>query len=104
MEELKPSVRYYNGENYRFALYVYSDEPEIIYLSNVFVDKNSRGKGLGNGILQKAEIEARKMGGTYLRLKCLSSFWVHVWYGKHGYSDLCVDNNDVSYVWMEKKI
>lgn len=69
MEELKLSVRYYNGENYRFALYVYSDEPDIIYLSNVFVDKDSRGRGLGNGILQKAEIEARKMGGVYLRLK-----------------------------------
>lgn len=104
MEELKPSVRYYNSENCRFALYAYSDEHDIIYLSNVFVDKDSRGKGLGNGILRKAEMEARKMGGKYLRLKCLSSFWVHVWYGKHGYSDLCVDNNDVNYIWMEKKI
>lgn len=45
MKELKPSVHYYNGENYRFALYVYSDEPEMIYLSNVFVDKDSRGEG-----------------------------------------------------------
>lgn len=83
MKELKPSVRYYNGENYRFALYVYSDEPEIIYLSNVFVDKDSRGKGLGNDILRKAEVEARKMGGAYLRLKCLSTVWVHEWYYKH---------------------
>ena len=104
MGKLEPSVCCYNTENYRFALYVYSDEPEIIYLSNVFVNKDSRGKGLGNDILRKAEVEARKMGGAYLRLKCLSSFWVHVWYGKHGYSDLCVDNNDVSYIWMEKKI
>ena len=39
MEELKPSVRYYNSENCRFALYAYSDEPDIIYLSNVFVSK-----------------------------------------------------------------
>lgn len=103
MEELKPLVRYYNGENYRFALYVYSDEPEIIYLSNVFVDKDSRGKGFGNDILRKAEVEARKMGGAYLRLKCLSTAWVHEWYGKHGYLDLCADD-DVSYFWMEKRI
>lgn len=103
MKELKPSVRYYNGENYRFALYVYSDEPEIIYLSNVFVDKDSRGKGLGNDILRKAEVEARKMGGAYLRLKCLSTAWVHEWYEKHSYSDLCADKN-VRYFWMEKKL
>lgn len=103
MKELKPSVRYYNGENYRFALYVYSDEPEMIYLSNVFVDKDSRGKGLGNDILRKAEVEARKMGGAYLRLKCLSTAWVHEWYKKHGWPDLCADKN-VRYFWMEKKL
>ncbi|MEE1248393.1 MAG: GNAT family N-acetyltransferase [Lachnospiraceae bacterium] len=103
MEELKPSVRYYNSENCRFALYVYSDEPEMIYLSNVFVDKDSRGKGLGNDILRKAEVEARKMGGAYLRLKCLSTAWVHEWYEKHGFSDLSVDQ-DANYFWMEKKI
>lgn len=103
MKELKPSVRYYNGENYRFALYVYSDEPEIIYLSNVFVDNDSRGKGFGNDILRKAEVEARKMGGAYLRLKCLSTSWVHEWYEKHGYSDLCADD-DVRYFWLEKNL
>lgn len=103
MEELKPSVHYYNGDNYRFALYVYSDEPEIIYLSNVFVDKDSRGKGLGNKILWKAEVEARKMGGVYLRLKCLLTAWVHEWYKRHGYSDLYTDE-DVRYFWMERKL
>ena len=103
MEELKPSVRYYNSENCRFALYVYSDEPEMIYLSNVFVDKDSRGKGLGNDILRKAVVEARKMGGAYLRLKCLSTAWVHEWYEKHGWSDLCADKN-VRYFWMEMKL
>ena len=70
----------------------------MIYLSNVFVDKDSRGKGLGNDILRKAEVEARKMGGAYLRLKCLSTAWVHEWYEKHGWSDLCADKN-VRYFW-----
>ena len=58
MEELKPSVRYYNSENCRFALYAYSDEPDIIYLSNVFVSKDCRGRDFGNNILQKAEENA----------------------------------------------
>ena len=103
MEELKPSVRYYNSENCRFALYAYSDEPDIVYLSNVFVSKDCRGRGFGNNILQKAEEDARAIGGSYLRLKCLSTSWVHVWYKKHGFSDLSVDQ-DANYFWMEKKI
>lgn len=103
MEKYKTSFCYYNTKNYRFALYSYSDEPEIIYLSNVFVNEDCRGRGFGNNILQKAAEEARATGGSYLRLKCLSTSWMHVWYKKHGFSDLCADK-DESYFWMEKKI
>ena len=91
MEELKPSVRYYNSENCRFALYAYSDEPDIIYLSNVFVSKDCRGRGFGNNILQKAEENARAIGGSYLRLKKKKKNWVHVSYKKHAISDKNVD-------------
>ena len=32
-------------EIYRFAVYTYNDDPSSIYLSNVYVSENERGKG-----------------------------------------------------------
>lgn len=77
MAEEKPVVHYYNGDNYRFALYVYDDDPETVYLANVFVHKRSRGHGIGNNILATAEQEALKMNADTLCLKCLKDSWVH---------------------------
>ena len=39
-------VFYYDYPNYHFALYIYDDDDETIYLSNVKVDAEARGKGL----------------------------------------------------------
>ena len=52
-------VFYYDYPNYHFALYIYDDDDETIYLSNVKVDAEARGKGFGNKILEIAEAEAR---------------------------------------------
>ena len=37
-------VFYYDYPNYHFALYIYDDDDETIYLSNVKVDAEARGK------------------------------------------------------------
>lgn len=103
MAEEKPVVHYYNGDNYRFALYVYDDDPETVYLANVFVHKRSRGHGIGNNILATAEQEALKMNADILCLKCLKDSWVHDWYKEHGFEDLCLDNNS-KFMWMRKNI
>jgi hypothetical protein len=36
-------VYYYNDKDYRFALYMYNDDPDSLYLSNVKVNQNMRG-------------------------------------------------------------
>ena len=103
MTEEKPIVHYYNGDDYRFALYVYNDEPETVYLANVFVYKKSRGHGIGNNILTIAEQEVVKMNADILCLKCLKDSWVHNWYKEHGFEDLCLDNS-TKFMWMKKDI
>ena len=39
-------VFYYDYLNYHFALYIYDGDDETIYLSNVKVDAETRGKSL----------------------------------------------------------
>ena len=73
-------VFYYDYQNYHFALYIYDDDDETIYLSNVKVDAEERGKGFGNKILEITEAEARKRNVSIICLKCLITSWVHSWY------------------------
>ena len=103
VQEENPVISYYGDSTYRFALYRYSDEPEIIYLSNVFVLQKNRRCGLGNLILKTAEQKASSMNANILRLKCEKDSWTHDWYKKYGFEDLCLDSNS-QFVWMEKKL
>ena len=96
-------VFYYDFPNYHFALYIYDDDDETIYLSNVKVDAEARGKGFGNKILEIAEREARKRNVSIICLKCLITSWVHNWYKKHGFEDLSLDV-DEDYIWMKKEL
>ena len=96
-------VLYYDYPNYHFALYIYDDDDETIYLSNVKVDTEARGKGYGNKILEIAEAEARKRNVSIICLKCLITSWVHSWYKKYGFEDLSLDV-DKDYIWMKKEL
>ena len=96
-------VFYYDYLNYHFALYIYDDDDETIYLSNVKVDAEARGKGFGNKILEIAEREARKRNVSIICLKCLITSWVHTWHKKHGFEDLSLDV-DEDYIWMKKEL
>ena len=42
-------------------MYIYDDDVETIYLSNVYVDPIARGKNLGNKILKLADQDAKNM-------------------------------------------
>ena len=94
-------VYYYRNYCCRFALYVYNDDRNTMYLSNINVRQSARGHGLGNKILELANKEARKYGYTVICLKVLKSSWVHDWYTSHGYNDFCYDIEDNDYVWMK---
>ena len=84
----------------RFAFYMYKDEPDVLYLSNVFVEEGSRNRGLGTLILKSADSVVKAIGATKIRLKVKQSYWVNKWYRKKGYSYL---SSEDGYDWLEKK-
>ena len=97
-------VYYYNDKDYRFALYMYNDDTDSLYLSNVKVNQNMRGQGIGNKILNLVDEEAKKFNVSTIYLKVLEQEWMHNWYSKHGYSDFCYDEEDQNYIWMKKQV
>ena len=89
---------------FRFAIYRYNDDKETVYLSNVFVGKEHRKQGLGNIILNTADNVAKKLKANTICLKVKQDSFVHEWYGRHGYSDLSLDDEEPQFIWMRKKI
>lgn len=45
-------IKYFKTGNFRFVIYLYNGEPDIIYLANVKTRLLSRNKGFGNAILE----------------------------------------------------
>ena len=99
-------VWYVNAKDgsFRFAIYRYDDDIETIYLSNVFVSEEYRGKGYGNLILDAADKVAKEMGAKTIGLKVMKGSFAHQWYERHGYCDLTADKENPKFVWMTKSI
>lgn len=95
-------IYYYNADEFKFAIYVYDDDPKTMYLSNVFVSKNNRKQGYGNKILNIVDVVAEEFNADTIVLKANKQEFVHDWYKRHGYID-CEDDFD-NYVWMKKTI
>ena len=96
-------VYYYKNTDCRFALYMYDDDKKSLYLSNVEVYDSSRGKGIGNEILEFAYEKARKRNITSLYLFVLEHSWMHEWYKRKGFTDHSY-TEDPRYVWMIKEV
>ena len=95
-------IYYYTENNYRFALYVYDDDTDNIYLANLDVKKESRNQGIGNAILKLVLKESIKHNAKSIFLKCLKTSWVYDWYVRNGYEYYC--DGDLNYVWLHKAI
>ena len=95
-------VWYMNNSNFKFAIYIYDDDPKTIYLSNVFVNENSRKQGYGNKILDFVDGMAEGFVANTIILKANKQDFVHNWYKRHGYVDYEEDFDD--YIWMKKTI
>ena len=89
---------------FRFVIYRYDDDRETVYLSNVFVGKKCRQKGLGTIILNTADKVTKKLKANTICLKVKQDSFVHDWYGRHGYIDLSVDNEEHQFIWMSKSV
>ena len=84
-----------------FSLYIYNDDPKTLYLSNVHVSHFYRGRGFGNNLLEFVFKESKKLGTQSIRLKVLRESFMYDWYSRKGFTDLCNDEEDEKYIWME---
>lgn len=99
-------VQYYKSSEdiFRFAIYEYNDEPGVIYLSNVFVNSESRHLGFGNTILKLVDKIAKNKGAYTIILKVEKDSFAHNWYKRHGYKEFGVNKEDNTMFWMRKEI
>ena len=90
---------------YKFCLYSYSDEPSIIYLSEVEVFKKYRKKGYGNILLKHAKILAKERRYKIMYLKVIKNSWQENWYKRNGFEFFENDKftNNV-YCWLKYNI
>lgn len=82
----------------RFALYWYADEPGKVYLSNLFVPEDQRGKGEGSKTLETAIRAAVLLGAEWLYLRPASAEVV-AWYLRRGFEPCNKDS-----VWLRRRI
>lgn len=85
----------------RFAFYTYKDEDGVLYLSNIFVEEASRNAGFGTRILNAAEMVAKTIGATTIRLRVKQDSPVNAWYRKNGYGYITFEKG---YDWLEKNL
>lgn len=84
-----------------FAFYRHNDDPQSLYLANVFVKENDRSKGYGNNILTMAEAAARSVGAWCIVLKAKKGSDAMAWYARHGFTEI---EEVGGFVWMRKSI
>lgn len=84
----------------RFSFYSYKDEPNVIYLSELYVNKEHRNKGIGTKILEIADKVAASMGCNFIRLKTEIGSYAEGLYRRNGYYAIKIEDNQV---WLEKQ-
>lgn len=53
---------------HRFSFYSYKDEPNVLYLSGLYVNEECRNKGIGTKILEVADEVAKSLNCHVIRL------------------------------------
>ena len=85
----------------RFSFYSYKDEPNILYLSGLYVNEEYRNKGIGTKILEVAEEVAKSLNRHAIRLKTKKDSNAERLYRTHGYNSLTTEDSDE--IWLEKQ-
>ena len=86
---------------HRFSFYSYKDEPNVLYLSNVFVNEKYRNKGIGTKILEVVDEVAKSLNCHAIRLKTKKGSNAERLYQTHGYNSLATEGRDE--IWLEKQ-
>lgn len=85
----------------RFSFYSYKDEPNILYLSGLYVNEECRNKGIGTKILEVADEVAKSLNCHAIRLKTKKDSNAERLYRIHGYNGLTIEASDE--IWLEKQ-
>lgn len=102
LEKQGEHLEYYDDEDIlqRFSFYSYKDEPNIIYLSGLYVNAKHRNKGIGTKILTIADEVAVSMGCNVIRLQTEIGSNAERLYRRKGYDTFKREGNQV---WLEKQ-
>ena len=86
---------------HRFSFYSYKDEPNVLYLSGLYVNEEYRNKGIGTKILEVADEVAKSLNCHAIRLKTKKDSNAEKLYRTHGYNSLITEERDG--IWFEKQ-
>lgn len=86
----------------KVCIYLYKDNPNTVYLADLYVDNAVRNKGIGTLIMRICDNIAMLLKASKIIL-FVEKRWVKTWYEKLGYKEIKeftfpVDNA----IWMEK--
>ena len=85
----------------RFSFYSYKDEPNILYLSGLYVNDEYRNKGIGTKILKVANEVAASMKCNSIRLKTEKGSHAEKLYRENGYTTIL--GEEENQIWLEKQ-
>lgn len=88
-------------KDYTYCICQYNDEPDTLYVAELFVPKDKRKNGLGDKAIQEAEMIAKAKGAKWLKLSVRRWSWKYDWYKRKGFHPFCTKT---FIVWMEKEI
>jgi GNAT superfamily N-acetyltransferase len=99
---LDPEEKWKDDETVgRVCLYAYDNEPDVFYLSSLWVKESERNRGLGYELLNIATDYAIGYHAKFVWLKVLTDSWVHDWFKKFSFKDMSVKDE---YTWMKAGI
>ena len=86
---------------HRFSFYSYKDEPNVLYLSGLYVNEECRNKGIGTKILEITDEVAKSLNCHTIRLKTKKDSNAERLYKTHGYNSLKTEERDG--IWLERQ-
>ena len=86
------------------AVYVYLDDKQSAYISNLSVFEDARNKGLGTEMLNYLIKFCQYNKYKQVFLRVINDSWMHEWYKRNGFYDWYDDNEYSEFIWMKRII
>ena len=86
------------------AVYVYLDDPQSAYISNLSVLEDARNKGLGTEMLNYLVKFCKYNKFRQVFLRVIDDSWMHEWYRRNDFYDWYDDKECSEFVWMKRII